>query len=340
MTLHSSVGAWKRKLNPDYYRVARLKYRFIKDDPTRHAEFRRGKLDTLVVDHGAWEDQLKNDPTITEIANHYTYDHIGLLHSTLYFNCRRFPFDDVRLRLAIAHLVDRQRILREVERGQGTVGTCPTKPIYPEYSPEIPVRNLDVELTRKLLREAGWTDTDGDGLLDKEGRVLEFSFAVPAARTFFRTLTALLQESCQGVGIRVKSDIKDWQRFKDDLNKLNFQLLCLYDSASDPWIDPYETFHSSQAGERGQNRSGWSNPQADKLLEEMRREFDPAKRAELFHRLNRLFDEDLPMLLLIHGKVGVLQNKRIRGTKVRATGLQHFDAWIHPEDAKKEEGPK
>ena len=52
----------------------------------------------------------------------------------------------------------------------------------------------------------------------------------------------------------------------------------------------------------------------------------------MFHELNHLFHDELPMLLLIHGKVGVMLNKRVRGAKVRPTGLRPFDMWIHPDD--------
>ena len=55
------------------------KVRAVRDDVARHEEFRKGALDVLVVDHNAWDDRLSKDPTITGIANHYTYDHIGLL---------------------------------------------------------------------------------------------------------------------------------------------------------------------------------------------------------------------------------------------------------------------
>jgi peptide/nickel transport system substrate-binding protein len=332
LTLFPFSGAWLRELNPDHYRVENLRWRIIKDDVARQEEFRKGTLDTLVVDHDAWYDRLRNDPTILEIANHFIYDHIGLLYSFLAFNCRRPPFDDPAVRRAVAHLVDRETILRDLHRGHGQIAVCPTKPIYREYSRDLEPRRFDAGRAAEILAAAGWKDSDGDGLLDKGGRPLEFSFSVPQARTFFRTVTTLLQEACQKAGIRVNANPKEWSLFLEDFYKRNFDLVCLVHSANDPWIDPYEMFHSSQAGERAGNFSGWIHPEVDRLVEAMQEEFDDAKRAEMFHRLNRLFDEEVPFFLLVHSEVGVLVNKRIRGAKVRPTGIQTFDVWIEPKD--------
>jgi peptide/nickel transport system substrate-binding protein len=335
ITLFPYLGSWKRKLNPDWYRIERHRWRIVRDDVARHEEFRKGTLDVLVIDHNSWEDRLSKDPTITNIANYYSYDHIGLLYSYLTFNCRRFPFDDVRVRRAIGHLMDRGTILKQLERGHGSIATCPTKPIYPEYSKDIKPRAFDLEEAKRILAEAGWTDSDGDGLLDKGGRPLEFTFAVPAGRTFFVTVTTLLQEACRSAGIRCKSDPKEWSLFLEDLYGLNFDLLCLYASARDPWIDLYEDFHSTQTGPREGNETGWTNPEVDRLLEAMREEFDDGKRAEMFHRFNHYFHDEVPRLLLVHGEVAVLQNKRIQGTKIRPTGLRPHDLWIAPEDVRR-----
>ncbi len=83
---------------------------------------------------------------------------------------------------------------------------------------------------------------------------------------------------------------------------------------------------------RGENTSGWRNPKVDKLLEDMREEFDDQKRAAMFQEFNKIFMEEQPQTLLVHGVVGVLQNKRFQDVKVRPTGMQFFDIWVKPED--------
>lgn len=334
VTLYPFLDAWRRKMNPDYYRLEKLRWRFVGDQVARHEEFRKQNIDILGADHNSWEDNFSKDKTITSIANHYVYDHIGLLYSYLSFNNRRFPFNDKSVRRAMGHLMNRELILSQLERGNGKIATCFTKPIYPEYSHDIEPYEYNPQKALEILTAAGWSDSDGDGLLDKDGRALEFTFTTPSARTFFTTVTTLLQEACRSIGIRCKDDQKEWSLFVTDFYERDFDAVCLYSSASDPWLDPYDNFHSSQSGPRQGNHCGWVNERADEIMELMRDEFDDEKRAALFHELNHLFNEDLPMLLLIHGEVGVLLNKRIQGAKVRPTGLQPFDMWIDPKDVR------
>jgi peptide/nickel transport system substrate-binding protein len=142
----------------------------------------------------------------------------------------------------------------------------------------------------------------------------------------------MIEDACRGAGVRCEVDPKEWAVFVKGLNEREFDAVILYASASDPWKDPYEEFHSSQIGPRAENYAGWVNPEVDRLVEAMREEFDDARRAEMFHRLNHLFHDEVPQLLLVHGRVGVLLNKRMQGARVRPTGLRDFDMWIRPED--------
>lgn len=334
ITLYPNPTCFLRALNPDHHRMERLRWRIIRDQVARLEEFKKGNLDVLVVDHNTWEDRFSQDEAFKAMANHYVYDHIGLMFSYLNFNCRRFPFNDLEVRRAVAHLVDRERILNELERGKGRIATCPTKPTYAEYSHDLVAHAFDPGRAAQILADAGWADTDGDGFLDKDGRTLEFTFKTPTGRHFFTTVTTWLQEACRRVGIRCKDDQKEWSLFIKDYYDRDFDVVCLYASAADPWINPYEEYHSSFVGPRQGNSAGWENREVDLLLERMQEEFDAGARAKLFHRFNHIFHAELPRLLLIHGEVGVMQNRRIQGAQVRPTGLQPFDMWIDPRDVR------
>jgi peptide/nickel transport system substrate-binding protein len=230
-------------------------------------------------------------------------------------------------------LTDRKTILDQIERGQGTIATCITKRIYPEYSNDIEPWPFDIDAARKLLEEAGWKDSNGDGILDRDGKDLEFEFKYPTPRRFFVRVGALLRDACRRAGIRMKEAPLEWSVFFQQYKDRNWDAVCLYSSYSDAWEDPFEEFHSSQDIPGGNNEPGWHNPEADRLMEQMRLEFDDAKRAEMFHRFNMIFHMEQPMTLLVHGKVGVLLNKRFQGVQIRGTGLQPVDFWVKPEDA-------
>ncbi|MBI2569297.1 MAG: hypothetical protein HYV63_19950 [Candidatus Schekmanbacteria bacterium] len=320
------------QVKPDWYNFSRLRWVFIADAVAAFEEFRKQRFDITVVDKNSWDDEYSKDPTITSIANYYQYDHTGLGYSYIQWNCRHAPFDDARVRRAMTHLTNRQWILDEVERGGGTVAAFPWKRIYATYSNDIAPLAFDIEAARALLAEAGWKDSDGDGVLDRDGKRFELELKVGSTRRFFQQVGAVLKDACDKVGIRMTLRTLEWSTFIQDFYERRFDAACLYASPEDPWMDNYDEYHSSQDVPRGGNSGGWHHGRADELLEAMRVEFDADKRAEMAHDFNRIFAAEQPQTLLLHTLVSVLQHKRIRDGKVRPSGLQFFDVWVDPQD--------
>lgn len=316
---------------PEWFNMKRLRWIYISDEIAAFEAFRKGEFDVTVVDADMWADQLINDRTLDPIAVHLRYDHLRNDCSYIGWNCRRPPFDDARVRRAMTHLTDRKWILEKIERGRGTIAVCKSKRIYPTYSNELEPHPFDLDKARALLAEAGWRDTDGDGVLDRDGKRLEFELKVPSGRTFFDRVGGRIEDACKRVGIRMSVRSLEWATFIKDFDDRNFDGACLYSSWPDPWIDLYEAYHSSQDIPNGGNTSGWRDKRVDELLERMKVEFDDAKRTAMFHEFNRLYYDAQPQTLLVHGEVDVLCNKRFENIKVRRTGLQFFDWWVKPE---------
>jgi peptide/nickel transport system substrate-binding protein len=321
------------QIHPDWFNLKQIRWVFINDDQAADEAFRKQDFDVTVVDHDRWADALSKDPLIAKIANHYVYDHIALDCSLIYWNCRRPPFDDPRTRRAMTMLVDREWILRDIERGNGTIAVCRSKRSYPEYSNELPAIPFDVEGAKKLLAEAGWKDTDGDGVLDKDGVRFEWELKYPSGRRFYTRVCEQIADACKKVGIRMKQNGLEWATFQDDLEQRKFDAVILYNSFSDCWVDLYsEGFHSSQDVPAGGNVSGWRNSEVDAITDPMREEFDDAKRIAMYHRFNKIFYDEQPQTLLVHGTVAVMLNKRFEGAKVRPVGLEIIDLWVKPEN--------
>lgn len=323
---------WGIQVKPTYYNLKTMRWIFISDEVAAMEEFRKQKFDITVVDFNSYDDELSKDPTIKEIANYFEYDHMGLAYSAIWWNNRQAPFDDPRVRKAMTHLIDREWIKRELERGRGDIAVCPTKTIYGQYNKDLSPWPYDLEEAKRLLGEAGWKDSDGDGILDRNGKRFEFEFKYPSGRRFYTQVVAQLEDAARKVGIRVAPRPLEWSTFIQDFHERRFDAVCLYNGFNDPWIDSFEEFHSSQDVPRGGNAQGWHNATADALLEGMRLEFDDAKRDKMYQEFCAVFHEEQPMTLLMHGRVGVLQHKRFEEAKVRPTGMQSFDLWVKPEN--------
>ncbi|MCB9778673.1 MAG: hypothetical protein H6742_08940 [Alphaproteobacteria bacterium] len=317
---------------PDYYNFKVVKYIFISDPVAAFEEFRKQRFDVTVTQFQEWDDEYSKDPTITDIAQYFEYDHTGIGWSLVAWNNRQAPFDDPRVRRAMAHLINRQWILDEVERGRGRIAVCPSKPSYPMYPTDLEPLDFDLEEAKKLLADAGWTDSNGDGVLDRDGKRFEFEFKVPSGGRFYTQLGALMDDAMKQVGIRMTVRPLEWSTFVEDLDNRRFDAAAFYDSPPDPWVDSYAGFHSSQDIPNGGNVYGWHNDKADALLEAMRTEFDDDKRNAMYKEFCAIYQQDQPATLLVHGLVGVLAHKRLEGAKVRPTGLQTFDMWVKPEN--------
>lgn len=334
LTLERNPTHWRLTVEPGVWNIQTRKVRFIPDHLAIMNQVRQQKIDTQVVDKDEWIDSLSKDKVITDNYEYKVYDHIGLAFNYITWNCRKFPFDDARVRTAMTHLIDRQGMLRDLWRNEGEVATCPNKRIYPEYNLDLVPHAFDPAKAAALLKAAGFEDHDGDGILDKkvgdEWKRFEFVLKVPSGRAEFERIGNKIKESMEQVGVKCNILPLEWAVFIEHLYDRNFDALCLYSSFSDVWVDHYEDYHSSEDIPRGGNTPGWHSPEVDKLLADMRAEFDREKRIKMYHRFYEILHEQQPQTLLIHGRVTVINHKRFKNVIVRHKGMRSTYWWVDP----------
>ncbi len=327
--------SWQMQVHPGRHNFSALRWVPLDPGGPDFFAFVRGDLDVWVVSHDAWENQLSRDPRVDAVGTRYVYDHIGIDCSSVAWNCRRPPFDDPHVRRAMTFLIDRQTILDGIEQGHGQVASCKSKPSYPTYSRDIQPHPFDIAAAKNELTKAGWfADQDGDGVLDKDGKNLTFELTIPGGRRHFQRLAEIITKGCRAAGVGITINEVDAADYVRAARGFRFDAICGYSSWPDPWIDLYGQYHSKADRRGGGNVAGWHSKQADDLVERMQAELDDVERMKLHHEFNKLFHAEQPETLLIHGKVGVLVNKRFEGVNVRPTGLQIFDLWVRPENVR------
>jgi peptide/nickel transport system substrate-binding protein len=302
--------------------IEHLLSRIIPDKAAQFLELSADNIDSMALNPIQYArifpsraDLSKNIGLYKELGNSYSY---------MGFNLKRKPFDDVRVRQAINYAIDKQEIIDGVLLGLGEPVASPYKPGTRWSNPKLQPYPYDPIKARALLREAGFADTNGDGILEKDGK--PFSFEILTNQNKEREMTAvLIQRRLKEVGIEVNIRVLEWASFLGRFIKpKQFDAVVLGWSLSlDP--DQYGIWHSSQQAPGQFNFISYSNPQADKLLEAGRIELNPDKRMKIYHAFSKILLEDSPVIYLSAGYGLSAIHKRVKGisSPAPAAGIGH-----------------
>ncbi len=332
LTIFRSPSSWWFRDYVGKWNLGAQRWRWISEDSVLWEELKKRNIDVRVVDADKWFDSFSKDETLLANFNKHQYDHTNLGYSVVCWNHRRPIFQDTRVRNALIHLIDRKTMLEDFDHGVGTYATCIFKRWYPEYSFELEPKLLDLAKARRLLEEAGWKDSNGDGVRDKDGVDLRFALLVPSGRKEYEQWSQLWQGHMKRAGIDMQIKRMEWASFIQAYENRDFDAACLYNSHTDPWIEPYEEYLPSQTGPKGANNSGWVHDEVVEILTKARGEFDAEKRRALFHRFNVIRDAEQPRALLLHGEVIVVLDKRFKNVVVKKRGLPPEDWYVEEQD--------
>lgn len=239
-------------------------------------------------------------------------------------------FSDRRVRLAMTHLVDRESIIKYLLKGLGRVVTGPFYINGLQNDPSIKPWPYDPVRSKQLLDEAGWRDSDGDGIRDKEGVPFRFNFMIVSNYPLHERMAKLLKDEMAKAGIDLIPDPYEWSVFEERLNTRSFEATTL------AWggvvqEDPYQIWHSSQIKGRGSNRVGFNNPEADAIIEKARRTLDKARRNKLYHRFHQILHEEQPYTFMWSRPSARFLDRRFKNVKIHKLGLDSSE-WYVPKD--------
>ncbi len=234
---------------------------------------------------------------ISQIPFLKAYSQPSLGYTYIGYNQKHAVFQDKKVRQALTHAINREEIVQYVLYGLGAVASGPF-PNHLWYSnPNVKPLPYDPQKARQLLAEAGWKDTNGDGILDREGKPFRFTLITNSGNETRRDVGVLVQRQLRELGIDVTFELYEWSVFLSNfINVKHFDACILGWSLSvDP--DAYEIWHSSQI-EKGFNFISYRNPEIDRLWEEGRKEYHIDRRKQIYWRIHELMAEDQPYTFL------------------------------------------
>ena len=255
----------------------------IEDDDTRLAALQSGELDMA-------QSISATGITILESAGGYTVTELPSPRvEYLCLNHKHEFLSDIHVRRAFSYAIDRDT-LTSIKRGEAAGAVFPAIAGY-NYD-KLDLQKYNLEQAKKELAEAGFTDTDGDGILEKNGKKLSFTLPIPKASP----VAEFIKEQLKVVGIDV--EIQLLENINELREQQDFDLLLLnYVTATTG--DPKRFLEQNYTTNGTDNFGHYSNPEFDKIVSELVSTFDANKRLELVTKAQQILNEDVANVFLL-----------------------------------------
>lgn len=313
--------------------IDRYIYRIIPDDATIFLELQTEGVDMSLLTPLQFTRQTGNK-FFKDHYRKFKYPSFG--YTYLGYNLKDPKFSDRRVRQAINYAVNKEEIIRTVFFGMAEVTTGPFMLDSWAYDKEVKPVIFDTAKAKELLSQAGWVDSNGDGWVEKDGGIFEFTVLVNQGNLERLRCAEMIQGYLKNVGIKMKIRVLEWSTMISEfIDKRRFEAILMgWFLGRDP--DNYDIWHSSKTREGEFNFMGYKNEEVDRLLEEGRRVFDQAMRSRIYHKIHRIIYDEQPCLFLYSSEVLPMVNRRFRGVEVSPIGIGYnFIKWYVPKSEQK-----
>ena len=311
---------------PEYWegppKLQKVRVRVMADMNQLQSELQAGRVDISPLPTSLSPDAVKRlsgDPNLqVKVFN-------GSNVFLLTLNTASAPIDNVKVRQAIAHAVDRESLIRELLLGYGRIAHS----IIPEESwaySQGTTYSFDPAKAKQLLDEAGFPDPDGDG--PKMRFAKPVIYKVSGSSIAGRQYAGVIQNYLKNVGIPVEIQTPEANTLFDELRRGNFQI------AYSQWVggnqdpifykDLFATSEIPTETRPSRNRSRYSNSQLDALLEEAVNTFDRQKAKDLYNQIQQIVSRDVPVFPLWYGSNIMIAKKNVANIEVNASGDWSF----------------
>ena len=277
----------------------RLTFLYFQERDNAFEAFKKGTIDFFAVYTAhQWVNQTSGDRfdrnwiVKQKVSNYNPRGFQGFA-----MNTRKAPFDDVRVRKALALLLNRPKMNRTLMYDQYFLHRSYFEDLYDPAHPcpfePIP---FDKEKARALLAEAGWKVDGATGLLQKDGQPFRINFLTRDSST--DKFLVIYQEDLKDVGIQLDLVQKDWSAWMKDMDEFNFDMTWAAWGGG-MWKDPEYQWSSKEADRpASQNITGFKNEKVDELIARQRTEFDVQKRHAMVREIDAILVEQVPYVLL------------------------------------------
>jgi peptide/nickel transport system substrate-binding protein len=284
---------WPKELGGRPY-LDRLVYRVIPEPTTLLTELLSGRVDYYIAPSPDQTRQIEASPNARVVS---FPDRAFLI---IGWNARREQFKDARVRRALTMAIDRDALIKGVRMGYGETANSTVPPFYWNYDAQAGADlKHDPEGAKRLLAEAGWRDSNGDGVLDRNGRPFRFTLITRTGDRERQDVSEIVQAQLRNVGVEVRVQALEWGTLLDKINDTERRD---FDAVVIGWvtefrIDDSDLFSCEKLDEPYQ-WVGYCDPRTDQLLDTLPRIVDRAAARPLWAEYQRKIAADQPYTFL------------------------------------------
>ena len=313
--------------NPHYYGkkppFEKIIFKIIPDQNVALQLLKKGELDVVSLRPIQWIRQTNSEKFN---SNFYKLKYYLPNYYYIAWNHKKEIFRDKETRRALGMLVNRKQIIDKLLFGQAVEVTGSFYVMGPDYDASLPPIPYDPGKAKELFASKGWIDSDKDGLLDRGGKKFAFNFLYAAQSKMSERFATIVKEDFKKNGVEVNIERLEWGSFLKRLDSHDFDAVIL------GWTMPFESdlyqvWHSSQMKDEGSNFISYSNPELDKLIEDVRIELDYGRRHVVYKKIHGILYEDQPYTFLYCLPTLVAVSKRFGNVNVHKAGLDYTE-WV------------
>ncbi|HEU0020731.1 MAG TPA: ABC transporter substrate-binding protein, partial [Dehalococcoidia bacterium] len=242
--------------------VDRAVFLYIPDNNSRVLALQSGDID--IASYIAPE----SVPTVEDTSNLAVVPAAPVALEFMYLNLQRTPWEDGRVREAVALAINREALVNAVMQGLGTAATGPFPPAF-LMCPQLQGHPFDPVSAKQLLAQAGYLDMNGDGLVERDGQTLTMTLLTYRQRPELPPMAEAIQGSLKTIGIKV--DVRMVEQINPALEGTDWDSGMYFNNMATTG-DPYWALSQFFATGGDANRGGYSSPRVDELT----RQVEPA----------------------------------------------------------------
>lgn len=274
--------------------VDRVIFRAIPEASTRAAALLAGEVQIIQAVPSDMVSRLNDDNNVAVKTAP------GTQPKWVELNVNRPPFDDVRVRQALNYALDKKLIIREIYEGRAVELPGPLSPYNNFVNKSLQPYPYDLDKATQLLKDAGWTDSNNDGILDKDGQPLSFTIdTLEEHRALAEAVANLLQEA------GIDASVRFWEYSVVQPQLLAGDRQAYLDDWGDSAFDPVGHFEAKWHGfVQGQpygrgNFSGFNNERVNELIVQGESTVDTAERQKIYDEAQQIVYDEAPAIFLL-----------------------------------------